>query len=313
LEDAASSYKGSRSQWRVLVEIRGVHFGLTLLYSYLLPLFSVEETSSGFVFRKIAGADRGLECVFRESTLETKCTAPSGVGVSPTLLGLSKRELFQEVCRRAGLEECIARHVTLIYEPRDKELVLYSVFLSRSTDYYVNTVKWVRELVVRGFVESSSYLTVEFNRVRGSLRGVLERGLDPLSEATELLSISGIGVKSAKAYLLHAYGLTSHAPVDRHYASVLGVKYTQPSKKLCVKLKLDCYNCPRSCVYGYTTRLLGSLNGVVQSLSYIYGRLKSKRRSSLEETLVPDPSKYLDEVERILSRVVPRAEQESST
>jgi len=289
------------------VEIRGIHFGLTLLYSYLLPLFSVEETSGGFMFRKIAGAGKGLECVFREKDLLTNCRVISGGSISSSLLGLDKRALFLEVCVRAKLPECLSKYVTLIYEPLDRELVLYSVFLSRNTDYYVNTVKWVREIATRGEVSSTSYVAGEFYRVKQAFIGVIEKRLEPVSEAIELLCIRGFGVKSAKAYLLHAYGLTSHAPIDRHYASILGVKPRQPSKEFCAKLRLDCYKCTRSCVYGYTTRLLGPLNGAIQSLSYIYGRLKSKRRSSLEEILVPDPSQYLDEIEKILSRVVPKA------
>jgi len=286
------------------VEIRGVHFGLTLLYSYLLPLYSIEETSSGLIFRKIAGASKGLMCIFNEKKLETHCSVPSGVVVSPSLLGLDRRVLFEELCRLTSTEKCISKYITLIYEPHDRELVLYSVYLSRNTDYYVNTVKWVYELVTEGSVKSSSYIIREFNRVKPALRGVLEKNLDSLSEAVELLRVRGIGVKSVKAYLLHAYGLTLHAPVDRHYASVLGVKPTQPNRQLCALRRLDCSACTLSCLYNYTTRLFGQFNGVVQSLSYIYGRLRSKRRSKLEEILVQDPSQYLDNIEKTLSRVL---------
>ncbi len=286
------------------MELKGVHFGLTLLYSYLLPLYSVKESSGGFVFRKIAGAGKGLECVFKERSLETHCKTPSGVEISKSLLGLDKRVLFEEVCKRTRLEECVARYVTLIYEPRDKELILYSVYLSRNTDYYINTVKWVYELVTRGVVSSTSYTIREFTKRRHDLRQVLDKNIDPISEAIELLSVKGVGVKSAKAYLLHAYGLTIHAPIDRHYASVLGVKPRQPSKRFCTTRRLECFSCTHSCLYGYTTRLLGPLNGIVQSLSYIYGRLKSKRRSDLEKVLVPDPSQYVEDIEKLLSKLL---------
>ena len=286
------------------MKLRGIHFGLTLLYSYLLPLYSIEEFNGGFLFRKITGVGKGLECVFREKNLETHCRIPSGVEISQGLLGLDKQILFREVCKRVGVENCIAKHITLIYEPRDKELIFYSVYLSRNTDYYINTVKWIYELVTKGTISSTSYTIKEFIKRRDYFRQILNKNADPLSEAIELLNIKGVGVKSIKAYLLHAYGLTIHAPIDRHYARILRAKPRQPSKNICAMLRLNCTTCTLKCLYGYTTRLFGLLNGIIQSLSYIYYRLKSKRRSIIEEILIPDPSHYVDDIEKLLNNIL---------
>ena len=285
------------------MELKGIHFGLTLLYSYLLPLYSIEEINGGFVFRKVIGFSKGLECVFKESTLETKCKAPIGVNVSQSLLGLDKRRLFREICELVGFKDCFSKHITLIYEPRDKELILYSVYLSRNTDYYINTVRWIRNLVLKESISSSSFILREFNDARMSFKSVFEENLDPLSEAVKLLNIRGIGVKSMKAYLLHAYGLTEHAPIDRHYSRILKAKPIQPNKQMCIARRLQCSECTINCLYGYTTKMLRSLNGIVQSLSYIYGRLKLKRRSALEEIIVPNPSSYIDEFEKLLESI----------
>ncbi|MEM1832363.1 MAG: hypothetical protein QXJ97_12650, partial [Desulfurococcaceae archaeon] len=44
----------------------------------------------------------------------------------------------------------------------------------------------------------------------------------------------------------------------------------------------------------------GVYNGVLQSLVYIYDRLRLKKRSEVEKILVKDPSIYLDKIEDLL-------------
>lgn len=283
------------------MEIRGVHYGLSLVYSYLLPLFEVTEVSGGFIFEKIHGAGRGVECRFREGGLITECRVPRGVSkkVVERLLGLEKLTLARELCRRLGLsvEMCT---VSLLYEPSDARLVFYAVYLSRNTDYYVNTVRWARQVVEKGFVDSTSYVPLEFNRVKPLIDRVFSRGVNLRDIVTELLGIPGIGVKSVVALLLHGYGLTEYAPVDRHYARYLGFEPMQPPKNHCSKLKLACRLCSRRCIYGYTVRKYGVFNGFIQSLVYVHARLLG-RRSLLEKILVRDPSACLDVVEKVLT------------
>jgi hypothetical protein len=288
--------------------VEGVHYGLTLLYSYLLPVFNIEETPRGFVFEVDWGLFKGFRCVFDEESLVTECSdVPSELlGEVSRLLGLDKRIVFSEVCRLAGLDRCVAGVVTLIYSPRYKLPVAYSIYLSRNTDYYINTVRWVREALSRGVVESSAYIPREFNRVKSLIDQTLLRSKSPVEEALDLLEIKGFGVKSAKAYLLHAYGLTEHAPIDRHYLRVLGVK-PAISKSKCISTgKLDCLRCSVNCAYRVATARFRELNGAVQSLAYIYGRLKSKRRSSLEEVLVKSPDYYIDHFEALFENLTSR-------
>lgn len=284
------------------MRIRGIHYGLTLLYSYLLPVVDVEETSYGFRFKYVAGSLKGLECAFREKVLEAECSTSSVVEHTSVehLLGLSKHNLFRELCRLLNLSECVVDNITLIYEPKYKKYVAYSVYLSRNTDYYANTVRWVREVVSEGYVKSTSYIAREFNRVKSQVDQVLERSLEHTGEAVELMSISGFGVKLAKAYLLHAYGLTEHAPVDRHYAVFLNAKPTKYPKSTCIKQMLNCSECSKQCPYAYSTKKYGVFNGVVQSLVYIYKRLVSKRKSPVESSLVKDAQHYADKLEEAL-------------
>lgn len=283
--------------------VKGIHYGLTLLYSFLLPLFYVEETSEGFVFKVSHGRYSGLECSFREESLETTCRTPSGADPALlSLLGVDKRGVFKEIGRLTGSEKPVSSTVSLLYSPSYKLLVAYSAFLSRNTDYYINTVKWVRE-ALEGSLFSNSYIVREFVEVSGEMKRAVGGDKPPVEEALKLMSARGIGPKTAQAYLLHAHGLTRYAPVDRHYARFLGVPMKQPPKRRCLKQRLDCGNCGSGCVYSIAHNLLGWLNGAVQSLVYIEGRLLSKRRAWLEEVLVKEPEYFAERLGKELESV----------
>jgi len=45
------------------------------------------------------------------------------------------------------------------------------------------------------------------------------------------------------------------------------------------------------------------LNGVIQSLIYVYGRLKNPRKTSIEEILVGSREYYIDEFEELITKV----------
>lgn len=286
------------------MKVKGIHYGLTLLYSYLLPAVEVEERADGFKFRFERGLARGLECEFRESLLETTCTTSTLKGVSElnSLLGIEKHYLFTNFCKLIGLEDCIANHVSLIFDPRYKRVVAYSVYLSRNTDYYVNTINWVKEALDSGRIESSSYIAREFNEFKGSIDRVLGAGLKPREEAVELMKVRGFGVKLAKAYLLHSYGLTEHSPIDRHYASFFGLGKRSAQKARCISKSLECELCKADCPYYLSTKRFGVFSGVVQSLTYIHGKLVSKRRTPLERVLIRDADYYVDKLDNILER-----------
>ncbi|MEM5833689.1 MAG: hypothetical protein QXF04_04075 [Candidatus Aenigmatarchaeota archaeon] len=289
--------------WAFELKIKGVHYGLTLLYSYMLPLFEIEETPGGFVFRKMRGLGRWLTCEFNEEELETRCIVPCEVSRESVerVLGLEKQPLFGELCVRLNLPPSYCS-VTLLYEPADAKLVFYAVYLSRNTDYYVNTVKWTKQAVEHGAVESTSYIPREFNALKPRIDSVFAEYTDPAVLSVELLKLRGVGAKTVSAIMLHGYGLTEYAPVDRHYADYLGLNPRQPPKSACITSGFECSRCTRSCVYRYAVVKYGVYNGVVQSLTYIRARLKRSRRSIIEEVLVKETSWYLDIVESILEK-----------
>ncbi|AFK51789.1 HhH-GPD family protein [Thermogladius calderae 1633] len=270
--------------------VKGINYGLTLYYSYLLPLFEVEEVSGGFVFVKRRGTCSGLTCRFGKQSLETACRVPRACRLDEVemLLGLRKRPLFHEL-GVATNSVGVVDQVTLMYTPGDRTAVAYSIYLSQNTDYHVNTVKWVRDLLERGSIESSSYQVSAFRLIKAGVDRSTSIG-DPYAEAVSLLNVKGLGVKSAKAYLLHAYGLTEHAPVDRHYKRLLALSrdLRVPDKAWCAKVGLKCSTCPFSsrCLYGVLFNRLGAFNGVVQSLAFIAGSLERVGKDYFSRTLV---------------------------
>lgn len=286
------------------VKIKGIHYGLTLSYSYMLPLFDIEEAENGFLFRKARGFGGGIECYFDETSLETECAVPSHIDNNSIkdLLGIEKLQVFREICGIAGLDECASQHITLMYEPRDSRLIFYAIYLSRNTDYYVNTVRWVRSLLARGDTGGASFLEEELRENIDLIDSVFSLSAGPVDIAVSLLGIKGVGVKSAKALLLHGYGLTEHAPIDRHYARFLGLAASSISKSYCARARLNCAVCERDCIYNYSVRKLGIYNGAIQSLLYIYGRLRS-RRSKLEELLVKRSAEYREGLKLLLGRL----------
>lgn len=287
------------------MRVKGIHYGLTLLYSYLLPLLDVEEVSSGFKFVFKFGIATGTECVFNESTLETQCILSSPIN-STTLenvLGVSKKHLFNELCMYVSSDNCIAKIVSLIYDRSYKKPILYAIYLSRNTSYFNNAIRWTREILFSGDIRSNSVIPREFREVKHRLDAILERNDPPHEEAVNLLGVRGVGVKSVKAFLLHAYGLTQEAPLDRHYINYLGLKSPLNIKKeRCISSMLKCYECTYKCPYTYTVRRFGKFNGLIQSIVYIFRRLQYGG-SGIEEILVRDPSKYIDGLEQLLERM----------
>lgn len=290
-----------------LLRIRGIHYGLTLIYSYLIPLLEINERDYGFSFEFKTGVFRGIRCLFRERDLFSECYIPSDIDIGEVvkILGLEKNGLFRDICRVIDMDKCISSEITLIYHPGYRREVFYSIYLSRNTDYYVNTVKWVRELIEKNYISSSSYIPRQFNKYRDLIDSVFRGEINPLREVIELLRIPGVGLKSINAYLLHSHGDTRYAPIDRYYSEYLGLRPLHVDKNKCVAWITGCNTCRYStrCPYKRTMEIFGVYNGVIQSLIYIYNRLKSTRSSRLEQVLIKEKTPYMSELSRVLDLI----------
>ncbi|MEM2025601.1 MAG: hypothetical protein QXW94_04855 [Desulfurococcaceae archaeon] len=285
------------------MKIKGIHYGLTLLYSYLLPVIDIEEVGNGFKFKFIYGEAHGIECAFKENVIETYCSLPSGLNLAVVrnILGFSKHHLFKNLCSDLHISNCVSNKISLIYEQGYKKPVAHAIYLSRDTNFFLNTVKWCREALFKGYIESSSFIPLEFKKVKHMIDVALN-ARSPYEEVIGLIKVRGFGIKSAKAFLLHTYGLTHEAPLDRHYVKFLGVSAPNMKKEACIGVKLSCLNLPFNCPYSYAVKRYRTYNGLVQSIVYIYDTLRSQG-ANLVKILVKDPSKYLDDLERLLDRL----------
>jgi len=268
------------------IRVEGVNYALSLHFSYLLPLFDVKVVDGSLLFIKVHGVCSGLKCEWKNSVSE--CMVPENCSEErySEILGLKNRVIVEEFYNTVGASSSGIPRIAIMHSSLDKLLVFTAVFLSRNTDYYRNTVKWVKLMIASECSQEpgkcadkiKSYQYAQLVENYAELWRVMETGLNAFQEALELLTLRNIGLKTVNAYLLHSYGFTQYAPIDRYYGNLLrelGVTGTSPSKELCLKYKLECGNCyyREKCIYFKARELFGPFNGVVQSLTYIYGRL----------------------------------------
>ena len=277
---------------------------LSLYASFSLPLF--EEHGEGG-FTKIYGYKAGLRLRGYVGTLEyegcdtLEASLLSGCWFDPLeearKLPRRRRACFYELWQ-------VFPGLGIAIDPWDPKALFYSIFLSRNTDYHVNTVRWVREMALRAGGEEgissldprsvgSSYQLAQLAEVREEALGVLDRlprGLDILgsegfyrSVKKDLLALPYVGPKTVHAFGLFCFGLTQLAPADRHLLRVarsLGLvdeEVRLPRKELC--MIYDCSRgpsvCPqaRRCLTAIMMEELGPLAGWFQTASFLYGCL----------------------------------------
>ncbi len=262
---------------------------LTLLPSFTYPLFS----ERGELLIKDYGYCRGMEVRRAESSIivsgcsnEEFISEVLGLWYDPMdyLSDLSSplKNLIEELAWSF-------RKIRLSISTMDKWLVFASCFLSRATNYYSNTVKWVRAIAsvnvdsakrVDLVSVSTSFQVRQFNYLLKNtdiLEVLAEVGND-LSELIALrrrmLKYPFIGVKTVDAYLLFSTKHSVFTPIDRHYKSFarefLGLKeYVEPRKDLCSSYY--CWNCHRRnrCLAWFSMNSFGRLSGWIQTIAYL--------------------------------------------
>jgi len=266
--------------------------------SFVLPFF--EKHSRGYV--KFYGWNRGLRIECEADTLRFNLGSPnevlmlSGAWFNPHLeIANASRnarkilEKFLEVFPGLGIA----------INPWDKIGMLYTVFLSRNTDYYRNTVIWVKKIFKIAETEDKlsnvrfnnigrSYQLRQLNKVRGKLTSILKDNLSVESHSLnkfleirkKLLSVEYCGPKIAHGYGLFSLGLTCLSQVDRHLLRIgeaLGIIDPDdkiPLKNLCAYSKCfisnDCKIIDR-CITYKMYKSFGVAAGWLQTATYLYG------------------------------------------
>lgn len=292
--------------WRCLDVWSGYSLTNTLRVSYAYPLF--KKVSN--VFAKIYGFNEGLKLKEVDSKLcfsgccERTASMLSGLWFNPytyvKYLSRSSRSLVYELLDKFD-------GVSVSINPWDLKTMFIIMFLSRNTDFHKRTVPWVRALinivdvehaeVLKGLdlkVVGSSYQILQLNEALPSINEVFRRSgkldnADLTFRSTffnnikeDLLKIKFVGPKTVYAFALYALGLTTHAPIDRHFAnflirnSIADEDFTYPNKKYC--LKYDCLMnspCPlrQRCLFFKAHEKFDVLTGWVQAVAYYLGRL----------------------------------------
>jgi hypothetical protein len=310
-----------------MIEVNGINYALTLYYSYLLPLFTIKTHDNKLVFTKTIGACKGLICQMNNK-YQTKCIIPKNCSIdnAEKILGLDKRSIFHSFFKEIGVGgDNVYRRITLMHNSLDKKYVFTTIYLSRNTDYYRNTCRWIRIMhrnncfndpsMCLGIIKSYQYR--EYSLIALNISEILSTIQEPLIEALKLLELRGVGLKTINAYLLHVYGLTSYAPIDRYYKALLsqiGIQLNIPSKKTCIRYRLKCNVCMyrNKCIYGLTNNLFREYNGVLQSITYIYGRINNivsgriNIVSNIEKELIKhmgSPIRIIDDYRVIINKV----------
>lgn len=192
--------------------------------------------------------------------------------------------------------------LSIAVNPWDLKAMFYSIFLSRNTNYHVNTVRWLRHMIVKAGDEEKlssldprvfggSYQLVQLAEIKPKLDGILNsipsgfgfaNSKDVFSGVkAKLLPLPYVGSKTIHAFGLFCLGLTWLAPVDRHLISIarsMGIidgYVTMPKKGLCIWY--DCFTssneCPRfkTCLTARLMRDFGPMAGWLQTATYLYG------------------------------------------
>lgn len=267
--------------------------------SFVLPFF--EKHKNGYV--KIFGYRKGLKIRQEDGFLRFE----KGDAYDVSLLTGLWFNPFNEslkLCRNA--KNIIERFLEIFpglgiaINPWDRLGMFYTVFLSRNTDYYRNTVNWMKK-IFREAEHEDKLGSLEFSRIGRSyqLRNlsqvreiVNEIFQDELVKSSifsieefyeirkKMLSVKFCGPKIVHGWGLFSLGLTCLSQVDRHLlkiGEVLGLTAPEdkpPLKTLCASSKCftdgDCRIADR-CITYKLYKIFGEMAGWFQTATYLYG------------------------------------------
>ena len=177
-------------------------------------------------------------------------------------------------------------HIGLSISPYDKELLFIPIFLSRTTSWEANVLRWCRKLW--SMVDSlEDVLRVDITTIGRSFQlkqlkcGVKEfldnvypvMDEDPFTVRRALLSCKWVGPKIADAYLLSTGIDVTAVPIDTHMIKMarrLGIDGIAPIKKMCIRY--DCTSCPlrTKCLRYLLNQKFDKLAGWVQTVFYLF-------------------------------------------
>lgn len=283
----------------VILLDRTLDLKLTYYPSFMLPFVDMVREGK---WKIVAGTFKGGVIELSGNTLMYKNLTHraalylSGAWINP--IDIASKLPSTVRSRVWGLVESYS-NLGLAINPYDKELIFMSVFLSRTTDFHVNTVRWCRELVrisesvlnIKPHVVSrigTSYQLKQLPQALSSyhemVRPLESRGASFEEVKQALLSIKNVGVKTALAYILFTRPEASHVtPCDVHFISLarkLGLidrPFTTPVKSFCIRYTCAACSLRSKCAVSLMSMLYKNLSGWIQTVCYVHDKLYCKR------------------------------------
>ncbi|MDW7986579.1 MAG: hypothetical protein RMI88_05125 [Nitrososphaerota archaeon] len=272
---------------------------LSLEASFTLPLFYKMEDE----YMKIYGKSRGVKIRQERNLLkyeggdELEVLMLSGSWFNPHIEIRKTNKTARNILER--LIE-IFPGLGISIDPWDKIAVLYTIFLSRNTDYHNNTVKWMKKILGKALDEEAiksvqlsdigrSYQLEQLTEVRAKIASLFSleefrKEMYSLEEFLDLrkkiLSVKYCGPKVVHGWGLFSLGLTYLSQVDRHLLSigkilnVVNPDDKNPVKILCITsrcfINKDCKIVDKCITYKLYS-IFGHMAGWFQTATYLYG------------------------------------------
>lgn len=254
--------------------------------SFIRPLFR----RRGLKYVKIAGKGKGAKLWQNGANVYCEdCNTLDLRHWSGLWLGKEK------IVERAGSLFYAHRELGLAISPSDRHLIFIAVFLSRTTSWETNVLKWAGRIFEKDDIEEllrldftkfgTSFQLRQLNRVfRQYVENVYPLE-DPWEARRALLRLDYVGPKTADAYLLFTGIDSSATPIDRHalrMARRLGIAGSPPRKELCTKH--SCGECPayNTCLRAKLGNEYGTIAGWVQTVFYHHSTTYCSRQKCRE-------------------------------
>jgi len=265
------------------IEIEPVDLDLTLYPSFVLSIFNkLNET-----YVKVAGRKRGCKMRVEGRFLLTECEEAlywSGAWFIDILDSEETRLSWLVNLLRAQYP-----NLGLSIDPHDPLHILIPIFLSQSTSYHGNVIKWSRRIWE---ITDDPFEAAEIApRVAGSYQlRRLRESFPCLSSAInediwtarrKMMGCKYCGPKVADAFLLFGMADTTSVPVDRHFISMVRKlelwDFELPKRSMCSEY--GCHECPNEkCIRRLASKSLGRLAGWIQTAFYLHEKLYCSRK-----------------------------------
>ncbi|MGC8933408.1 MAG: hypothetical protein ACP5LQ_09030 [Candidatus Methanodesulfokora sp.] len=265
----------------------GINLELTLYPSFVLSLFHYNNGT----YVKAAGIKKECKMRAEDGYLVTDCGDEALYWSGAWFMDLlDSEEPKGSISWLVDLLKSQYPTLGLAVDPHDPLHILIPIFLSQSTSYHGNVVRWSRRLWEETDDPfkaaeiapklSGSYqlrrLNYSFSCLSSAISG------DVWTTRRKMVNCRYCGPKVADAFLLFGMAETTSAPVDRHFISMARKlelwDFRQPILRMC--RKNDCHSCPanKKCIRWLSFDQLGKLAGWIQTAFYLHEKLYCSRK-----------------------------------